>query len=66
MCSMNTNQRLVFEQDFSDESKFFETEEEDYCIESYGLFEDLTMDYDDADQEPEIVRLAKGALNGNR
>ena len=62
---MNTNQRLVFEQDFSDESKFFETK--DYCIESYGLFEDLTMDYDDADQEPEIVRLAKGALNnGNR
>lgn len=63
---MNTNQRLVFEQDFSDESKFFETE--DCCIESYGLFEDLTMDYDDddADQEPEIVRLAKGALNGNR
>lgn len=61
---MNINQRLVFEQDFSDESKFFETE--DYCIESYGLFEDLTMDYDDADQEPEIVRLAKGALNGNR
>jgi hypothetical protein len=61
---MNTNQRLVFEQDFSDESKFFETE--DYCIESYGLFEDLTMDYD-TDQEPEIVRLAKGALlNGNR
>lgn len=61
---MNANQRLVFEQDFSDESKFFETE--DYCIESYGLFEDLTMDYD-TDQEPEIVRLAKGALiNGNR
>lgn len=61
---MNTNQRLVFEQDFSDESKFLENE--DGCIEHYGLFEDLTIDYEDADQEPEIVRLAKGALNGNR
>lgn len=58
---MNTNQRLVFEQDFSDESKFLE----DDCIEYYGLFEDLTIDYEDV-EEPEIVRLAKGALNGNR
>lgn len=61
---MNTNQRLVFEQDFSDESKFLENE--DNCIEYYGLFEDLTIDYEDVDEEPEIVRLAKGALNGNR
>lgn len=61
---MNTNQRLVFEQDFSDESKFLENE--DYCIEHYGLFEDLTIDCEDVDEEPEIVRLAKGALNGNR
>lgn len=60
---MNTNQRLVFEQDFSDESKF---QNEDDCIEYYGLFEDLTIDYEDVDEEPEIVRLAKGALNGNR
>ena len=60
---MNTNQRLVFEQDFSDESKFFENEDD--CIEYYGLFEDLTIDYEDV-EEPEIVRLAKGALNGNR
>lgn len=60
---MNTNQRLVFEQDFSDESKFLENE--DNCIEYYGLFEDLTIDYEDV-EEPEIVRLAKGALNGNR
>lgn len=61
---MNTNQRLVFEQDFSDESKFLENE--DGCIEHYGLFEDLTIDYEDV-EEPEIVRLAKGALNnGNR
>lgn len=59
---MNTNQRLVFEQDFSDESKF---QNEDDCIEYYGLFEDLTIDYEDV-EEPEIVRLAKGALNGNR
>lgn len=55
---MNTNQRLVFEQDFSDESKF---QNEDDCIEYYGLFEDLTIDYEDV-EEPEIVRLAKGAL----
>ena len=61
---MNTNQRLVFEQDFSDESKFLENEED--CIEYYGLFEDLTIDYEDVDEEPEIVKLAKGALNGNR
>lgn len=61
---MNTNQRLVFEQDFSDESKFLENEDD--CIEYYGLFEDLTIDYEDV-EEPEIVRLAKGALlNGNR
>lgn len=60
---MNTNQRLVFEQDFSDESKFLDNE--DNCIEYYGLFEDLTIDYEDV-EEPEIVRLAKGALNGNR
>lgn len=60
---MNTNQRLVFEQDFSDESKFLENEEN--CIEYYGLFEDLTIDYEDV-EEPEIVRLAKGALNGDR
>ena len=60
---MNTNQRLVFEQDFSDESKFLENEGD--CIEYYGLFEDLTIDYEDV-EEPEIVRLAKGALNGNR
>ena len=59
---MNTNQRLVFEQDFSDESKF---QNENDCIEYYGLFEDLTIDYEDV-EEPEIVRLAKGALNGNR
>ena len=58
---MNTNQRLVFEQDFSDESKFLENE--DNCIEYYGLFEDLTIDYEDVDEEPEIVRLAKGVLN---
>lgn len=57
---MNMNQRLVFEQDFSDESKFLENEEN--YIEYYGLFEDLTIDYEDVDEEPEIVRLAKGAL----
>ena len=60
---MNTNQRLVFEQDFSDESKFLENEDD--CIEYYGLFEDLTIDYEDV-EEPEIVRLVKEALNGNR
>ena len=59
---MNINQRLVFEQDFSDESKF---QNENDCIEYYGLFEDLTIDYEDV-EEPEIVRLVKEALNGNR